>query len=71
VWWHTPVIQLLRGLRQKDNSLQTSLGNLVRSYLKKKKLKRVGVWLSGRMLLACAKPMLGEILSTKKEKEIG
>lgn len=28
VWWHTSVIQLLRGRRQEDHTIKACLGNL-------------------------------------------
>lgn len=46
VWWHMPIIPVLKRLRQKDHKLETSLGYIVRScYLspnprKKKSLDR-------------------------------
>jgi hypothetical protein len=39
VWWFTPVISALRGLRQEDCELEANLGYTVRLCLKKTKTR--------------------------------
>jgi hypothetical protein len=40
VWWDTPVISVLRSLRQEDHKFEASLGNIARRCLKKPRRKR-------------------------------
>jgi hypothetical protein len=39
VWWYVPVIPALGKLRQEEPEFQASLGYMIRTYLKKKKIK--------------------------------
>jgi hypothetical protein len=41
MWWYTSVILVLRKLRQEDHVFHSSLGYIVRTYLKKSKLSKI------------------------------